>query len=60
MSKIFLLPSGEGGAKRRMRVGSRINVGAIPDPHSNPSPGRRGAKECAVSHGSPADNKGKR
>jgi len=50
MSKIFLLPSGEGGAKRRMRVGSRINVGAIPDPHPNPSPGGRGAKALVGTH----------
>jgi hypothetical protein len=48
MSAIFLLPSGEGGAKRRMRVGSWINVGTIPDPHPNPSPGGRGAQERAL------------
>jgi len=39
----FLLPPGEGGAKRRMRVGSFIDVDTSPDPHPNPSPDGRGA-----------------
>jgi hypothetical protein len=33
---LFLLPSGEGGAKRRMRV--RVRIDAIADPTLTPAP----------------------
>jgi len=41
-TELSLLPPGEGGAQRRMRVGSFIDVGAEPDPHPYPSPDGRG------------------
>jgi len=44
MTKHLLLPSGEGGAKRRMRVRASIKVDRHSDPHPNPSPEGRGAE----------------
>jgi len=48
-TELSLLPPGEGGAQRRMRVGSFIDVDTRPDPHPNPSPDGRGAESSGSS-----------
>jgi len=45
---LSLLPPGEGGAQRRMRVGPFIDVDTRPDPHPNPSPEGRGAQSNII------------
>src|SRR6185312_8791961 len=52
----FLLPPGEGGAKRRMRVRAERGVAVSPNPHPNPSPGGRGAQAVTAPAASVADS----